>query len=186
MRSICIGLFYVCAILLASCTSSTKSDNWGEFKVYYFDFDQVEHYCDTAFVNDHVKGYEANHYDELSREKQLFYATRFDCDHWDYKLSDTAFIEIIEGFNYIKTVLPQEKHSALDDVFREKSYAGVPDMFMCQAVYRDILVFRKKNKITGLVKICFMCSQVCISGTEVDVSNFHTLRAYRKLYDLLQ
>ncbi|MNY62602.1 hypothetical protein D3C86_1994460 [compost metagenome] len=46
------------------------------------------------------------------------------------------------------------------------------DGYACIAEYRDIFIFRKKEKTIGIAKICFKCGRFQIIGSKIDTQYF--------------
>lgn len=55
----------------------------------------------------------------------------------------------------------------------------------CIPVFRDILIFRKNKKNSGMMKICFGCHQYRILGTNAKTENFGTDNDYSQLWKIL-
>ena len=56
----------------------------------------------------------------------------------------------------------------------------------CDAFYRAILIFKKKDKVVGVSKICFDCGLNWTIGSERNVMLFGQEGDYEKLEKLLQ
>ena len=56
-------------------------------------------------------------------------------------------------------------------------------MKACAPEYRDILVFRKNNEISGIAKICLSCGQLYFisSKKEIQTENFGIEEEYKSL-----
>lgn len=78
----------------------------------------------------------------------------------------------MDKFKQVNETFCQRKH--------QESYA-----MTCIAVYRDILVFKKENKIIGTAKLCFSCDQNVITGTQHNTDEFGQSGDYAKLFKLL-
>ena len=77
-------------------------------------------------------------------------------------LNDSVIIRLNK--NYLKYTLDSESMTELSKFFLRYQNLTQEASFMlsttiCAPIYRDILVFKKNNKIVGMAKICFDCSQ---------------------------
>ncbi len=57
---------------------------------------------------------------------------------------------------------------------------------LCIFVYRDIFIFRKNNRITGIAKIYFGCGDARISGTEQNTYGFGCNNEFSVLRELIR
>ncbi len=60
------------------------------------------------------------------------------------------------------------------------------NVYACAPEYRDILIFKKNEKISGVAKICLSCSQFYLisSKKEISTDNFGTEEEYKSLKKL--
>ncbi len=175
-----LGLFYFFTLIFASCNSQVESENWDEFKVHYFDFDQVDYYS-TFVSEDSLYLLESSNTDNAVTERFIEVLA----DDVPKNLVDTMFIEELESFGYNYQLVPEHKHYELNDLFREKSFDPSESKWMCLPVYSDILIFKKQNKIVGIAKICFGCTILHVVGTNADTKNFGACKGFWKLQKLL-
>ena len=67
-------------------------------------------------------------------------------DEYPKSLNEMGFIKNLNEIGFKKTKIETEKFSDLNQIFVEKSEQdGI--VFSCIPVFRDLLVFKKKNKI---------------------------------------
>ncbi|MEO6252993.1 MAG: hypothetical protein ABIO79_06800 [Ferruginibacter sp.] len=145
----------------------------------YFSFDEIEHY--------YINIEESAVWDILGKEKIAENEKiQFDLlvGSTLQKLSDTTLLENIEKLDFKKTELPVTKFSQVNEIFCEKKHKEVLST-TCEAVYRDILVFKKENKIIGTAKICFGCIKSIIAGTRANTDEFGQSGDYDELFKLL-
>ena len=147
---------------------------------YYFDFDQIDHYSIEVDENKLLDRYDAL---DLSEEESLLLAVII--RDTPTSLSDTAFLADLESAGFQKKILKGSKLEEINEIFRKKLHKEVSAM-ACIAVYRDVLVFRKKEKIVGIAKICFSCKQNQIHGTEIETWDFGQSGDYDKLESILK
>ena len=84
---------------------------------------------------------------------------------------DASLAENLFDLGFIRNEIKKNKFQKLDEIF---SYRFTADRIFaeCQPVYRDILIFRNKKTVKGIVQICFACSQFVFIGTNVETSSF--------------
>ena len=179
-RILILCILFLFFWLSNGCVSNDEPENWNEFKVYYFDFDEVEHYK-NHISEDSLSEIRAVNFFQ-SKTKRFLSIIEGDTP---MELSDSLFVNELESFGYEYRKISESKHENLNEVFREKSANRTMETFMCLPVYNDILVFKKDNKVTGVTKICFMCQQIYFVGTAADTRNFQTLNAFHKLREVL-
>ncbi len=145
----------------------------------YFEFDQVEHYF-LKIDEDKIWEMEEKKNRTEKENKQLELLIQ----HTPDKLSDTIFIKDLEKIDFVKSEIQTDKFEQLNGIFCERKHKESYAM-ACIAIYRDILVFKKDNKIIGTAKICFECDQSVITGTTLNTSEFGQTGDYGKLYKIL-
>lgn len=148
-------------------------------KKTFFDFDEVIHYRIEIDENKLLIREE----DNLSSDEQL----QNDLIILDKPevISDTMFVKNLQEIGFSKTNILENKFEELNELFSLKN----PKEHLsnsCIAVYRDILIFKKNNKVIGVAKICFDCDQSQIIGTKINTMNFGQDGDYEKLYKLLK
>ena len=67
---------------------------------------------------------------------------------------DTLFVKDLEKYHYHKKHLENSKYQKIAEIYANGSRQY--DV-TCKVTFRDILVFKKNNKIVGISKICFGC-----------------------------
>ncbi|NOQ72137.1 MAG: hypothetical protein GQ574_09055 [Crocinitomix sp.] len=178
-----ISTIFLCVftILLASCGSSNEVENWDEFKVYYFDFDEVEYY--QAHVSEASLS-------QMRQDKKADPKTKRFGDILEgnvpKSIADTSFLQELDEFGFEYQIVPESKHYELNDLFREKSADPSETKIMDMSVYSSILVFKNENQIVGIAKVCFGSSEIQIVGTDANTDRFGSCLGYRKLSDLLR
>mgnify|MGYP000044066640 CR=1 FL=1 len=145
----------------------------------YFDFDYIDHY----FIN-----IEEGKLVEIEKKKNKTDKERRQLELlWQYaplKLSDTIVLKGMEQLDFSKTEIFSEKFKQLNEIFCERMHKDYKD-YACIAVYRDILVFKRKNKIIGVAKLCFGCNQHRIIGTDRNTDFFGYSGDFEKLDSIL-
>ncbi|WP_118972054.1 hypothetical protein [Taibaiella koreensis] len=99
-------------------------------------------------------------------------------------ITDTAFIARLKEMGYSPRPLKQSAFPEIDALFSEKD-ASDASVTSCIRIYRDVLIFRKHNKVTGIAKICFECGDYNFNGTQTSTESFGSPNDYERLYHLL-
>jgi hypothetical protein len=90
-----------------------------------------------------------------------------------YPTNDTIYelknLPYYERVGYKKIELNQKYFSQVNKVFCHKK-GGTPIALACIHEYRDILVFKKENKVVAIAKICLSCMDINLNGI-MDISN---------------
>jgi len=166
---------FLLLFLILSCKSKEEK--------MFFDFDNVEYY--SLYKNEEKEIIENNRKGiKDSILNNILYSELPD------KLDDNVFYKTINSNGFSKFELSQKDIEYLkNDVFLEKFSLNVFQLNKaCAPEYRDILVFKKNNEISGIAKICFSCGQFYIisSKREIQVENFGTEEEYKALEKLFK
>lgn len=157
----------------------TKTISENQDCVPYFDFDQVEYYSINIEENKVYNLYDIE--DKTENETKLLSILE---DDTFSSISDSTFIYDLEGIGYVKTKISDSDYFSLNQIFcfrehKDGEYAA------CIPIYRDILIFKNLNKITGMAKICFDCGQYHIVGSKEITKDFGQSGDFGKLNTLL-
>ncbi|MFT3793202.1 hypothetical protein [Flavobacterium sp.] len=98
---------------------------------------------------------------------------------------DTLFINNMDILRFEKHDIDPKFNPQFADLFRVRENVK-PEAVSCISVYRDVLVFRQKDKVVGVAKICFDCGTDEIVGSRYDTSTFGEGGDYEKLEALLK
>jgi len=161
--------------LILSCKSKEEKK--------FFDFDSVEYY--SLYKNKEKEIIENNRKSiKDSILNNILYSEFPDA------LDNDVFYKTVNSNSFSKFKLSQKDIAYLkNDVFLEKLSFKIFELNKaCAPEYRDILVFKKNNKISGIAKICFSCGQFYIisSKREIQTENFGTEEEYKSLEKLFQ
>jgi hypothetical protein len=148
-------IFIIAIILALSCNHSQKVDKAENKKVVkkelrpFFDSDKVDHYYLDFSEDDFAK--------ILMKEKNTKMEEEF-FDIYVHHFPDTIlqenFEKILLRHNYKKSGLTIKQQKDIQNVFSEKDSS--PDSYAsCAAEYRDIFIFKKKEKTIGIAKNLF-------------------------------
>ena len=88
-------------------------------------------------------------------------------------LPNTSVEEIekdIDPIKWDKKLIPSEQIKDISAVYTNKFYFDFTEQ-RCLPIYRDILVFKFKNKTTGISKICFDCDiAITVNNNRADIN----------------
>ncbi|MCU7615714.1 hypothetical protein NZ698_00770 [Chryseobacterium sp. PBS4-4] len=150
-----------------------------EIKYYktFFNYDEIDHYKIEIDDADDL------YFDQnISSIDQLKYKVIY--QNTPENIDDLDFLNFLNEIGYLKQKINSTDFNNIDNIFIEK-----PEEEMmtagCIAIFRDILVFKKNNEVTGVAKICFSCHKYQIVGTETNTDNFGSNNDYSQLADIL-
>ena len=144
----------------------------------FFDFDELNHYKIEIDENELLEREEDNLTKDEKLQNDLIIMDKPD------NISDTSFIRQLEKIGFNKNIVSEAKFEKINNIFSVKQ-PKESVAYSCIAVFRDILVFKKNNKIVSIAKICFSCDQNRILGTEKETINFGQEGDYGKLWKIL-
>jgi len=170
-----IGLIFISIIAITN-NYWSKSDEYlftnKECKPY-FEFDEVVHYQ-----------YNIEDFEVLGRKNDdlnyLLFGRGFE------SLQDSIYLERVDSL-FHKKLVSKEEHPIVDKIFcyqpiqNEEHYISE-----CIAIYRDIFVFRRENKVIGIAKICFDCNQFTSIGAKQETKNFGVNYEFSNLAKLIK
>lgn len=146
----------------------------------YFDFDEIDHYSinidDVALMKLDKETLKSK-LDSLKLNVITGYSPK--------DMSDLSFIDKLEEMGFKKSNVDTSKFASIRTIFTEKE-SIINESTTCETMYRNILIFRKNNKVVGTAKICFSCMQSDIKGTTADTGNFGQGGDFSKLEGVLR
>lgn len=164
-------IFILIVILFSSCNDSKKA-NLESQKVLkkelrpFFDSDKIDHYYLNFSDDDFTKLIRK----DRNTEKETEFITLF-VHHFPDTIPKENFAKILLKHNYKKSDLTIQQQKDIQNVFSEKDSS--PDSYAaCAAEYRDIFIFKRKEKTVGIAKICFKCGRFQITGSKLDTNGF--------------
>jgi hypothetical protein len=145
----------------------------------FFDYDQIDYYG-IDIEEDKLQELDDNR--DHSKADQYKYDVLI--DETPTTLQDLDFLNYLTAVGFSKKEIPSTEFDKINTIFVEKN---ITDGYImgCIPFFRDILVFKKKNKVIGIAKICFNCHQYRIIGTNADTKNFGMGDDYEKLGAIL-
>jgi hypothetical protein len=148
-----IIIFCLTILCFCSCTKNNTPDSIAKQKTDFIcsagdlQFDEVEAYTisyEDLQVIENRKPQSDN--DKLLDRIVSYYPID------NLKEADSAMLVRV-GFT--PKNINKEDYQYLCNLFQEKYV--YEDTLACQAVFRDILLFKEKQKLTGLAKVCYSC-----------------------------
>lgn len=141
----------------------------------FFDFDEVDYYSIVINEDDATKLLD-NHISKLDKKRyNLIMNPQF-----PGLLSEIKLIGNFQDLGFKKSIIRPDKFAELNKIFIEKSEQdGISAA--CIPIFRDILVFKKNEKVIGAAKICFGCNDYKIIGTNANTENFGQGKDYEIL-----
>ncbi|BFM42885.1 hypothetical protein CFS9_15260 [Flavobacterium sp. CFS9] len=144
----------------------------------FFDFDNVEYYSLNKSKEE-----------EISRNSNIgvrdsIFESVFYKDYPD-TLNSSVFLKMVNSDGFSRFELSEKDVEYLrNDVFIEKISLKMFELNKaCAPEYRDILVFKKNSKISGIAKICLWCGHFYFisSKKNIQTEEFGTEKDYEAL-----
>ena len=146
----------------------------------FFEYDSIDYYSNPI---DESKVDEL--YDNQSKSEIDSFKMGIILGYIPNNIKDLTFIDKLEKVGYKKTRIDKSKFDSIDKIFIER-VTKENLATSCIYVYRDILIFKKDEKVIGTAKICFDCMANQIKGTMAETENFGQDGDYAKLEKLLR
>ncbi|MFH6945563.1 hypothetical protein [Flavobacterium sp. FlaQc-50] len=157
--------YFALLVVLSLLSCKSKEDKM------FFDFDTVEYY---SLKKEKEKEMYEN--DQKGINDPVFANVLYNESPED--LNNEKFATTINSTGFSKyTLLKNDVEELRNDIFIEKmSFKAFYYRYACAPEYRDILVFKKQNKTTGIAKICLSCKQYYLvsSKKNIEIENFGT------------
>jgi hypothetical protein len=179
-------LSFICLLTLLACNNQANTKKSVQPKTAqnvtckpYYQFDNIDHY----FLNideDTLWKIEEKKTKTTKEKRQLELLIKYTLN----KLSDTFILKNFEKLDFVKKEIHVDKFNQINEIFCQRKHKEVY-VTSCIAIYRDILVFKKENKIIGTAKLCFSCDQSILTGTTLNTEEFGQSGDYKKLFQLL-
>jgi hypothetical protein len=120
-------------------------------KHYYFDFDEVVHYK-TDITEDNLLELR-NKKIKTVKDSMLL---RNICEYTFESISDNRAITYLDSIGFEKKTIISSKYPAIRNIFKESNHIYESSK-MCEPIYRNIYVFKKNSKVSGIAKVCYDC-----------------------------
>lgn len=165
------NIFIIASILLLSCNHSAKKDIEYEKVVekqsrLFFDSDEIDHYYVNYSLEDVLDLIDRDKTSKKNKELSDIFMGNF-----PDSIPENDFEKTLLTHNYKKSKLTIKQQKEIENVFSSKDSLQMSG-YACVAEYRDIFIFKKKEKTVGIAKICFKCGRFQIVGSKLDVSGF--------------
>ena len=145
----------------------------------FFNYDHVDYYyfqfSETQILN-LIKN-KSNSQNDSLKAGLIIYDT-------PNSINDTSFIGKLKEIGFRHREIPKDQFNLLDSIFVEKpttEYSACAS----ETVFSDLIVFRNKGKIAGIIKFSYGCNLgFHFIGTNANVSTFGQDGEFRKLMKL--
>ena len=147
----------------------------------YFEFDKIEHYHTNLSIDSIAKSR------SFPKTNKDFALSQIVEGNVPVNLNDTLFISNTKILQFEKQEINRKLHLKISNIFTERKSQSLValDAASCITNFRDILIFRKNNKIIGIVKLCFTCDQYSIIGSKTNTTSFGERDEFKNLKEIL-
>jgi hypothetical protein len=144
-------LLILISILFIGCNQADKKNEIQKNTSYqFFEFDEIDHYQVEITVREYL---DINTQDQTPDETKFLGILN---GNYPESINDKSFLKYLQKFYPKKRKIDSNKFKAIANIYTEKKHKN-PMFAACDPLYRDILIFKKNNVITGISKICFEC-----------------------------
>jgi len=168
-------LLLLCMVLI----SCQKKEKVSGQDLPFFHFDKIEYYH-TAITPEEFKAIGMKQ--EKDRKEQALW--QIINGKVPVNTMDTLFIRNMDILSFKKYTVDAKWHAKIGHLFAMRTGKTKAEN-ACAPAYRDILIFRKKDKVIGVAKICFDCNRSQIVGARYDASAFGQSGEYDALHTIL-
>lgn len=150
---------------------------------YYYDFDEVVCYHTTKDLNEIIGNNEVRSLkDAKTLKDSVAYQIMSD---FEEPIPYDVVAVYLDSIGFEKKVLPVSIHSELMEIFREKPTVRT-ESTTCEPIYRDIYVFKKNGKFSGMTKLCYECGDSRFIGTDADTGDFGMEGEFGRLKEIVK
>ncbi|MCY1488570.1 hypothetical protein D3C87_58170 [compost metagenome] len=146
----------------------------------FFDFDEVVHYEFPLSETEFLTLMQTENKTEKEKQLSLFFSD--ECPKTPKEIDN--FCKVIELFKENKNLIAPNYITEMKQIFSEKKCNDI-SIAACAPIYRDIFIFRKKEKNIGIIKLCFDCSLSIASNDKAIIDCFGMNGEYSKLRKVL-
>jgi len=152
----------------------------------FYDFDQVDYYSiDISDRNiskiEYRRKKNSFEYKKISKKDALFLSILR--NNYPETIEEDFPKKLIK-YGFKKTDIDKKRYSEINTIFSEKPCNDNLDSF-CIPTFRDVFIFRKKDKIVGIAKLCYSCHLATIIGTEKSIKNFGGCGDFSRLQEIM-
>ncbi|MFH6998099.1 hypothetical protein ACHRVZ_09210 [Flavobacterium sp. FlaQc-57] len=165
-------IFILIVVIISSCKNS-KKEEVADKKVVkkesrpFFDSDKIDHY----YLNPTERKFEHSSDDDAEEIEKKKEFSSFFYGYYPETIPKQDFEKLLLKYKYKKSNLSIKQEKRIESVFSEKDSLQTT-FAACIAEYRDIFIFKKKEKTIGIAKICFKCGRFQIIGSKLDTNGF--------------
>lgn len=179
-------ILVIISILIFSCNHSEKKDVENKKTIKkelrpFFDSDKIDHY----YINYSVANIFKFNNEKLKSKNVKEFSDIFMGYYPDDTIPKKNFEKTLLRHNYKKMILSLKQQKEIESIFSEKDSLQT-NGYACVPEYRDIFLFKKKEKTIGLAKICFKCGRFQIIGSQLDTSGFGLWEELDKLKSIVR
>ena len=178
MKKALLIIVPIIAIAVAGIALYYNSSDEEKKSKYYFDFDEVVHYK-TYIDEGDLFGIRQKPVKTTKDSMMLTMAWNY------YKIPLNRAVTYLDSIDFKKQEISSSKYPEIKEIFKEDNQV-YESPYTCEPVYRNIYVFKKNGKISGLARICNHCGKSLFTGTNADTRNFGSEDEYKKLEELVK
>ncbi len=171
--------------IVKTCNPGNKAI--AESNFYYFDSDTILHYKTKL---DREGEYEFNRKKNKTKSEKALHNIMN--QNAIKTLKDTAVIASLKNIGFTEQILNKNQKLVVNNLFssgtkNKQEKSGYTNYTPCGAIFRDVLIFKKHSKITGIVKVCFGCKAILLANLENKnyQKPIETNKDYSDLYTIL-
>lgn len=181
-------IFLIGFLIIISCNSSKQETDKNSLETENFINNNLNSHPGKPFFTFDAIDYYKNDIDENTAMNLLDYRpTSLDSIRYNLIIDETSenisneyFINNLTKAGFNKTEIKSEDFQKLAALFSEQ-HQREEIYFACIPIFRDILVFKKNEKVIGVAKICFGCNRNKIIASKSNTSNFGQGKDYELL-----
>ncbi|MBK0369406.1 hypothetical protein [Flavobacterium agrisoli] len=166
-------VFILSSVLFFSCNQKQKEVESGDLP--YFVFDQVEHYH-TDLTPEQFDSIVINP-EKTDKELALFQIIN---GKIPVSSIDTVFVKNMDILGFSKTEIDSTHFKKINELFSKRD-AKKEISATCNSYYKDVLIFRNKDKFIGAAKIDFDCQKSQITGARYNTEDFGASGEFKEL-----
>lgn len=171
-------------LIIFSCTKTEKQINISNNKNIekaFFDYDEIEYYHNKRYNKLSGVG---DFYDEFQKKRKDSTEFKLLIGGTPENLKDSTFVKRLSNAGFEKINLSIDKQEQLKRIFVEKNREP-EEKAAIKPMFNDILIFRKKGKITGFSKLSFEYLQSRVIGTNSNTDYFPTNAEHKEIEKIL-
>jgi len=153
-----------------------QNDDTQPEQPFFADYTQVIHFRYPASYNDLMLNYYQKNGVKTNYPSILFDQMP---DTLDPNLPETLF-----HLGFVRNELKKKDFDTVDSLFSYRK-ADISIQSECLPIYRDILIFRKKKVVKGIVQLCFGCNQFNMVGAKGKTNDFGQNGEFKRLQEIL-